>query len=155
MRVPTRAVLRAELHCLSDDGTVVLTVQRWTDPAAPADRPATWLRLVRNGRRREDREFTGADQHQQLEAFWATLVEEYARTALTEDQMWVKLRDLTGTVQAECASKDCAGRMPVAWPHCPVCRRDSRRVATGSLSGARGRGDIIVPAAAFRRSDIR
>lgn len=154
MTILSSARLREELHCLTHDGKIVITAQRWTDPAAPEDRPRSWLRLVRNGRQRQVSRFTGAGAHAELDAFWAGLAERYEPTALTEDQMWVRLKEITGTIQSECARAGCEGRMPVAWEVCPECGRNARRVAGGAMTANRRRlPDIMVPAGAFARSN--
>lgn len=152
MAIPSRTVLVAELHCLSEDGLVVITAQRWSDRSAPAERPRTWLRLVRNGRPCDDRRFTGARSHREVEIIWGQLAERYAPTGLAEDQMWVKLQELTGVGQARCSGKDCTGRMPVGWQICPECDRSAGRVASGSLSGVRGRASLLLD---LRRPDTR
>jgi len=122
---------------MSEDGAVVITAQRWTDPAAPASRPRSWARLVRHGRVAQDVPFTGAKAHTELDQFWAGLADRYEATAMTEDQMWDALRKRTGIEQVRCDRKDCAGALPVAWHCCPGCGADARRVAAGSLSGVR------------------
>lgn len=146
MAIPFGTVLVRELHCLTEDGRVVITAQHWRDPAAPADRPRSWLRLVRNGRPRDDQRFVGVDDGLELQEIWAYLTERYAPTGLSEDQMWAALRTLTGIEQAGCASKDCAGTMPTGSPICPECGRHAERVASGSLSGVRrGREFVLKP----------
>lgn len=144
MAIPSGTVLEAQLHCLSDDGLVVMTAQRWCDPKAPTDRPRSWLRSIRNGEVAAEHRFTGASQHQEMREFWVQLVDWFTPAGLTEDQMWAKLLELTGIQQTRCQGKDCAGAMPAGWPICPDCGRDSRRVAAGSLSGVHRRGIIVV-----------
>lgn len=140
MRIPSRAVLAAQMHCLSEDGQVVITAQRWTDPGPADGRPVTWLRLVRNGRERQVLRFLGVGAQLQVDGDWERWSGRYAQTALTEDQMWAKLRELVGVEQESCSSvSKCPGRLPVAWRWCPECGRDQRRVASGSLSGIRRR----------------
>lgn len=143
MGIVARAQLRAELHCLSDDGLVVITAQHWSDPQAPATRPVSWLRLVRNGRIRTDRQVSGLKGHRELAEFWAERASVIAATQLDEDQMWKKLAELTGISQTRCVRSDCAGRMPVAWWRCPECRCHARNVAAGSMSGVRHR-DLLL-----------
>lgn len=152
MTIPVRATLLAELHCLSHDGQVVITAQRWADRTAAAERPRSWLRLVRNGRPIQARQFTGRRAHRELEVHWAKLIEMYAPTALAEDQMWARLLEITGIKQVKCA-RDCPGRMPVAWPVCRVCGRHARRVAGGAMTGSRRRPELFLPAGVFERSD--
>jgi hypothetical protein len=144
MPIPPTASLAEQLHCLSHDGTVVITAQRWTEPRRPTNRPRTWLRLVRNGRVMQDVPFTGQAAHLEMRMFWDRLIGQYEPTGLDEDQMWNGLRELTQIEQTECGAKDCVGRLPVAWWYCPLCRRDTRRVASGSLIAARGRGVITL-----------
>lgn len=144
MAIVSRAGLRAELHCLSDDGLVVITAQQWFDPQAPAQRPVSWLRLVRNGKIHQDRRVTGAAAHEELQDFWIERAIATARARLEEEQMWERLGELAKIRQTECVRTDCDGRMPVAWWLCPVCGRDARRVASGSLSGARRRGELLL-----------
>ncbi len=116
----------------------MITAQRWSDPQASADRPASWLRLIRNGRPRAAQRFSGRARQVVLEQTWAQLAERYAATALTEDEMWKWLRKLAKVEQVQCASvSKCAGRLPVAWHYCPMCGCDERKVARGSLSGVR------------------
>jgi hypothetical protein len=144
MAIPAPAALRAQLHCLSHDGRAVLTAQQWYDRAAPAQRPRSWLRLVGNGRVIQDCRFTGERGHREMERFWADRVVDYEPTKLTEDQMWAKLWELARIEQTRCQRKDCAGGMPVAWWFCPGCGTDARKVAVGSLSGCRRRGDLTL-----------
>jgi len=144
MTVPSGARLHAQLHCLSTDGTVVITVQHWRDPAAPKDHPRGWIRLVRNGRRREDRRYGGADGQRELESAWAELAARYAPTRLDEERMWAKLRELAGVEPVWCQGADCSIALPVAWWICPTCGRDARRVAGGAMLTARGRGVIVL-----------
>ncbi len=144
MRIPSRSVLAGQLHCLSEDGAVVITVQHWQDPQAPAERPVSWLRLVRNGRPRSAQQFAGMQGQASLHDRWRSLEGRYAATALTEDEMWRWLGKLARIQQAECASAaGCRGRLVVAWPFCPACGRDERRVASGSLSGVRRREVLL------------
>ena len=140
MRIPRRAELAAQMHCLSEDRKVVITAQRWTDPSPADGRPSTWLRLVRNGTERQVLRFTGAGAQREVEGDWTRLRERYQHTALTEEQMWQALRELTGIEQAVCSTiQKCPGRLPVAWHWCPECGRDQRNVGRGSLSGVRRR----------------
>ncbi len=140
MQIPARAVLAGQLHCLSDDGKVVITAQRWSDPAAAAERPRSWLRLIRNGRPRAAEQFGGRARHLVLEQRWSQLADRYAATALSEADMWAWLGKLAQVEQVQCSSASkCAGRLPVGWHYCPECGRDERNVASGSLSGARRR----------------
>jgi hypothetical protein len=140
MAIPARAELRAELHCVSHNGLAVLTAQHWSDTAAGPAR--SWLRLVSNGRVAQDCRFTGDHEHIELEQFWAERSALFAPTALTEDQMWVRLAGLTRIEQDRCQRKDCSGLLAVARWFCPICHCDIRRVARGSMSGAHRRGDI-------------
>lgn len=154
MGIPAGAQLLTQLHCLSHDGLVVMTAQRWVDPQAPADRPRSWVRLVRNGKvtPRKEHQITGLRSHQRLELEWAELAKRYQPTALTEDQMWAKLRELTGIEQEICSAKGCSGgAMPPGWSYCPVCGRNAQRVAAGSMSQAHRRGDIVMLASLFRK----
>lgn len=144
MAIVSRARLHAELHCLSTDGLVVITAQHWIDPQAPAGRPVSWLRLVRNGRIRTDRRVAGQQAHAELAEFWAERASVIAATQLDEDQMWKKLGELVSIKQTRCVRPDCAGRMPVAWWRCPECRRDARKVASGELSGVRRRPELLL-----------
>lgn len=146
MAIPTRVKLNDELHCLSHNGLIVITAQRWSDPQAEADRPRHWMRLVRNGRQCDVRQFTGPTAYRRLGQIWNQLAEQYQPTALTEDQMWAKLRELTGIEPTQCLRTGCAGQMPVAWTVCPQCGRDARKVASGSMSGAYRRGIIVTTA---------
>lgn len=140
-----KAVLLDQLHALSADGLTVSTAQRWTYPAAPAARPVSWASLVRNGTMQELSEFRGVAAQEQLEQNWRRLIEMYEPTRLTEDQMWSRLRELTGIEQSKCAGAGpCRGELPVAWPYCPACGRDQRNVSSGSLSGTRRRGLLIL-----------
>jgi hypothetical protein len=141
--IVSRAQLRAELHCLSYDGLVVITAQQWFDPAAPASRPVSWLRLVRNGRVHRDHRVTGVKRHFDLQDLWVERALAIAPARLEEDQMWVKLEELTGEKQTVCARR-CGGRMPVAWRVCPSCGSSAGRVAGGSLSGVRRRGELVL-----------
>jgi hypothetical protein len=139
MGMPSRARLVGELHCLSEDGAVVITAQRWVDPAAPAGRPRGWLRLVRNGRVQQLVQFSGPRRTEELVGYWGHFAERYRATALDSNQMWSRLRDLTGIEQAGCASKDCPGTLPVGGGRCLACGRNERNVAAGALSGVRRR----------------
>lgn len=140
MAVLLRAVLVGQLHCLSEDGLVVITGQRWSDPEAPADHPVSWLRLVRNGRPRQSLRFGGLAAQDDLARKWSEIAERFASTALTEIEMWEWLHKLAKVDQVACsAASKCAGRLPVAWDVCPECGRNQRNVARGSMSGARGR----------------
>jgi hypothetical protein len=145
MPIPSRARLRAELHCLSHDGHEVRTAQHWVDPQAPADRPRSWLRLVINGRPAQDGGFFGVPGQAELENYWSSRVEAFAPTALTEDQMWGKLLELAGITRSACSAADgCPGVLPVGWWFCPECGRDARKVASGSMLWPRRRGVIVV-----------
>lgn len=144
MAITSRAQLRAELHCLSHDGLVVITAQQWFDPLAPALRPVSWIRLIRNGHVHQERRVAGADEQFGLQDFWVERALAIAPDRLEEDQMWAELAELTGTKQTECVRRDCAGAMPVAWPYCPMCGCDSRNVASGSLSGVRRNGYLFL-----------
>lgn len=119
MGIPARAILHAELHCLSRDGRDVVTAQQWHDPAAPADRPKSWLRLVRNGRIRQDHQFIGKAAQREMNQFWSKCTENFRPTWLVEDQMWVNLRTLAGIEQARCPG--CSAGLPVARSTCPQC----------------------------------
>jgi len=141
MRIPARAALRAEMHCLAHDGLQVLTVQQWHDGVSDL---RSWLRLVRGGQVRQDTLFVGARGQQELAGHWVRLATHYAPTGLTEDQMWAKLLEQTGMEQDQCQHQGCSGRLPVARTVCPDCRRDIRNVARGSMTRAHGRGDIFM-----------
>lgn len=145
MPIPVHAALRAELHCLSHDGREVRTAQHWVDPQAPASRPRSWLRLVVNGRPTQDAGFAGGPAQRELAEFWSSRVTAFGPTALTEDQMWVKLLELAGIIQSRCSLEGCSGVLPVAWWFCPVCSRDVRadRSALDVLE-PRGRAAIVV-----------
>lgn len=148
MGIPARAALCAQLHCLSHNALWVLTAQHWSDPAAPVERPRSWLRLVRNGRVVQDLKFTGVNGRHELDLFWRRCAASYEPTSLSEDQMWVRLRELSGIQQAGCQRADCSGGgLPVAWWFCPRCGADARRVASGSMVAAHRRGDIRLPPA--------
>lgn len=153
MPIPRRAVLVEQIHCLSDDGAVVITAQRWSDPAATDLRPVTWLRLVRNGCVRAEHQFAGVQRAAEMERFWAGRVEDFAATALTDDQMWEKLRELAGIEQAVCGGTKCAGRLASGAAFCPVCGRSPARVAAGSMLTARGRGTIVLDLRGRREND--
>lgn len=144
-RIPSRAVLLGQLHCLSHDRRSVITGQHWQDPQPPGGRPTSWLRNVRNGRERQVLTYVGDAVQEELAGDWARISEMYAPTALTEEQMWVKLRELAGVEQVQCSSTwRCRGLLPPAWPYCPACGRDQRRVASGSLSGVRRMAPIVL-----------
>lgn len=83
------------------------------------------MRLVLNGRPAQDVAFVGAPALRELENFWASRVAAFAPTALPEDRMWAKLRELAGITQTRCL-RGCSGVLPVAWWFCPVCGRDVR-----------------------------
>lgn len=146
MQIPSRAVLAAQLHCLSKNAQVVITAQQWNDPApVTAGRPRSWLRLVRNGREEQVLQFTGARAQREMARDWDRLAGLYTATSLDEGQMWAALRELTGIEQVQCSTvQKCPGLLPVAWPWCPECGRDQRNVAKGSLSGVRRRPDICL-----------
>lgn len=144
MVVPSGARLHAQLHCLSANGRWVITVQRWDDPAAPADRPRSWLRLIRNGVVCEDRSFGGARRQRELEQVWAALAADYAATQLDDEQMWTKLRELAGAEPVWCQGGGCSTVLPVGRWICPSCGRDARRVAAGATLTARGRGVLVL-----------
>src|SRR5213076_1575753 len=119
--------------------------QRWADPDAPAGRPRSWLRLVRNGRRAQDLSFTGRAAQDELEVFWSGTESAFTPSALTQEQMWGKLLELAGITPARCPGGDCSGMvLPVAWWICPECGHDVRRVASGAMLTPRGRGVIVV-----------
>jgi hypothetical protein len=144
MAITSRAQLRAELHCLSHDGQVVMTAQLWFDPQAPMSRPVSWIRLIRNGKIHQDSRVSGAAGQLELVEFWVERALVIAPARLEEDQMWSKLAELTGKKQTVCVRRDCAGQMPVGWWFCPVCGCDARNVASGSLSGVRRQGDLLL-----------
>jgi hypothetical protein len=150
MAIPGGARLRAQMHCLSHDGREVITAQQWFDPDAAEDRPRSWLRLLRNGQVVKDNQITGRAKHDELAEFWRAREVSFEPTKLTEDQMWVRLRELTGIEQTVCQAENCSIDMPVGWWICPLCGKDARRVAHGSLTGVRARGVIALPAAALR-----
>jgi len=154
MAIPAHAALRAQLHCLSHDGLEVRTAQRWSDPAASADRPKSWLRLVSNGRVVQDSQVTGERGHREMERFWAGRAAAFEPTKLAEDQMWAKLRELARIEQTQCQRENCAGGgLPVAWWYCPECKADVRKVASGSLLWVNRRGIIVMQPA--RRPETR
>jgi len=142
--MPSRACLVGELHCLSEDGQVVITTQRWSNPDAPAERPCSWLRLVRNGRTWKTVQYCGARRSAELLDRWASLAERYRATALDTNEMWSRLKQLTGIEQGHCLHSSCSGTIPVGGGRCLVCRRNERNVAAGELSGARRRGVLIL-----------
>ena len=146
MPIPSRARLRAELHCLSTDGYEVRTAQHWADPQVPDDRPRSWLRLVVNGRVQQDGVgFFGAPAQAELESYWSSRATAFAPTALTEDQMWEKLLELAGITRSVCsAAAGCSGVLPVGWWFCPECGRDARNVTAGSMLWPRRRGVIVI-----------
>lgn len=144
MGMPTCARLAGELHCLSEDGQVVITAQRWSDPRAPAERPCGWLRLVRNGQVWKTEQYAGVRRTAELLQRWRSLTDRYAATALDSNQMWSTLRELTGIEQSHCLHSSCSGRIPVGSSRCLVCGRNERSVAAGGLSGARRRGVLIL-----------
>ena len=144
MGIPVRATLIGELHCLSEDGLVVITAQQWRDPAAPAERPLHWLRLIRNGKVRQTIQYGGPRRYGEMVAFWNGLAERYRPTRLDSNQMWSTLSRLTGIEQGQCASSSCNGRLPVGGGRCLACGRNERTVASGSLSGVRRRGALIL-----------
>lgn len=147
MGIPVRATLVAEMHCLSKDGLVVITAQQWRDPQAPAERPLHWLRLVRNGRVDQTVQFGGERRRTEMIDFWNGLAERYRPTSLDSNQMWSKLKDLTGIEQAQCAGAGkCQGLLPVGVERCPACGRNERRIGAGALSGVRRRGVIMMNA---------
>jgi hypothetical protein len=139
MPIPPTASLAGQMHCMSHDGKVVITAQRWTDPAAR--RPRSWLRLVRNGKAEQTVPFTGAAAHREMIDYWNGLAERYRPTELTEDQMWARLWDLAMIEQTECAATECAGRMPVAWKMCPTCGRPA---SSGEPAAVRGRRPLML-----------
>jgi hypothetical protein len=101
MGIPETAVLAAELHCLSEDGTQVITVQHWSDPDAPADRPLSWLRVLRNGQRVfrkgklvPDTQYLGARRAVALATELDTVRKRFAATALEPDEARAMLRRL-------------------------------------------------------------
>jgi hypothetical protein len=143
MPIPPGALLRAELHCLSHDGAEVITAQRWSDPSAPARRPRSWLRLVRNGQVEQDVRFVGTAEHAEMIEFWAQREKAYAATRLDGPGMWIKLRELAGAEQVECG-QGCPGRLPVAWPVCLDCGRDSRMPVAGTPHGVRRRPTLTL-----------
>ncbi len=143
MSITSRAVLRAELHCVGV-GPDVRTAQHWVDPQAPASRPVSWLRLVINGRVAQDKVFTGPRRHRELEVFWAQRVKLFAPTALTEAEMWSMLSELAGVEEEFCLAGRCGAPLPVAWSVCLRCRRDVRKVASGSMLTPAKRGIIWV-----------
>ncbi len=145
MAIPASAALREEIHYLSHDGRVVITGQRWYDPDAPAARPRSWVRLLRNGEVCRDQQVTGRRGHRDLETVWADRVADAAPTRLDEAQMWAKLDELAGIRQTECQRSGCHSKMPVGWWICALCGADARRVARGSLSGVQRRAAIVVP----------
>ncbi len=138
-KIPVRARLVDEMHCLAEDGLVVITTQKWQDPLAPTDRPRYWLRLVRNGRVRAVEQFSGERRTRDMAARWEHLAERYRRSALDTNQMWSTLQQLTGIEQAGCGSKNCGGKLPAGGGRCLACGRNERSVASGSLSGIRRR----------------
>jgi hypothetical protein len=144
MGIPSRARLVGELHCLTEDGEVVITAQRWSDPEAPAERPCGWLRLVRNGRHWQTVQYCGARRSAELRERWSSLAERYRPTALGVNEMWSKLRQLTGIEQGNCLHSGCSGTIPVGGGRCLVCGRNERSVAAGELSGARRRGVLVL-----------
>ncbi len=141
MTVPLRARLVDQLHCLSADGAIVMTSQRWTDPDTD-DGPRSWLRVIHNGEVRGVMHFTGPRRHEALERQWAEL-DKLRPAALTEDQMWSKLLELAGVEKRKCQHGQCPGILPVAWTVCPSCGRDARRVTGGQMTRNRRRGADI------------
>jgi len=121
-------------------------VQWWADPVAEPGRPCSWLRLIRNGQDHPKflHQFSGVVAQQRLAARWADLQREYEPTALTEERMWSKLRDLTGIEQEQCLGEGCAGGLPVSWNICPLCGRNTRNVSSGSRSGVNRRPAVFL-----------
>jgi hypothetical protein len=144
MSIPRAARLVATLHCLSQDAKVVITVQRWADQATERQ----WMRVLRNGQRVRggsgnlvrDRQFSGARRLAELEIEMQRVRDRFAATALTEEQAWAKLRELAGVERGQCQRADrCGAEQILGWPYCPACGAHEARVASGALSGTRGR----------------
>ncbi len=136
MTIPKSARLATELHCLSDDRTQVITIQRWDSPTGKA----CWLRALRNGRRVRDARYALPADAAELEQDLARMRQRFTEGALDEDEAWRMLHELAGVERQPCQRRDvCGGRMVLGWPYCPACGAHERRVASGAMSGVRGR----------------
>lgn len=131
-----------EIHYLSHDGHVVITVQQWSDPAAAPQNPRRWLRTIRNGRVEDDREFVGPGGAAELAALRTRIAEAAAPTLLTEQQAWRHLAELAQVTPMFCGHDGCGAALPLAANGCPSCHRHAGQVTGGFLSGARRRGLI-------------
>jgi hypothetical protein len=145
--IPRIAHLATELHSMSEDGQVVITLQHWSDPTAPAECPRSWLRVLRNGqvftdRRRGggDRRFFGPKRALALNAELARTRARFAPTQLSPDDARTQLRKVAGVEPEQCQRGDrCGAPQILGWPYCPTCGADARKVASGSMSGVRRR----------------
>lgn len=125
-------ILRDELHGLSNDGRVVITVQWWKPNV---------LVVFRNGRRADRRTGPVAAVAAEVTAARAGL----AATTLTDAQARAKLAELTGTPADDaCPAATCGALLPIGGYRCVRCGTFPARHAAGALSGATRRGPILL-----------
>ncbi|MEU7802675.1 hypothetical protein AB0B10_25785 [Micromonospora arborensis] len=138
-----RAHLIHVLHTLSDDGTCVITAQRWQDPQHASRQ---WLVVLRNGKHTASAMFTGrrvAELDAELSAIRAAW--EQHRGLITEEQARAYLASLTGEEPQSCQRDDCGEVLPLGRSACQACGAAAGRVAAGLISGARRRGTLVMP----------
>ncbi len=123
---PTRTVgLRGEIHALSHDGQVVITVQLWA--------PGT-LVTFRNGTRVARERKTPAA----AAARFGQARKALEPTALDDAAARARIAELTGfAVTDTCPSSTCGELLPVGGYRCTRCAMFPARSAAGSLNGAR------------------
>ena len=122
------AYLTDQIHGLSHDEQVVITVQRWQNT----------LVVFRNGRLvgRTTRPVTVA-------AEFAAAVATLTPTRLTEEQARARLADLDIAAQ-HCQAATCGEQLPVGGHRCPRCGMFPARHAAGAMSGATRRGVVTI-----------
>lgn len=138
-----RARLLYDMHTLSDDDTCVISAQCWQDPRRPERQ---WLVVLRNGQPVASGVFTGrrvAALDEQLNTIRTTWMQH--RGLITEKQARAELARLTGLQPQHCQKDDCGEVLPLGRDTCQVCGAAAGRVAAGLMSGARRRGELVIP----------
>ncbi len=123
--------LLGEVHGLSNDGQVVITVQHWA--------PGTLI-TFRNGRRVASERSSKPATARRLDEARAAL----AASALTDERARELLTEWGHQDERACPSDTCGARLPVGWYRCAECGMSLGRWAAGTVSGASRRPAVRI-----------